>query len=176
MPGKIEHAGEPLDFSFLKLQDVNSLRKERPRAGKRKPIEKDEEEEDSKKGENRDLLNGEDKLDGDKPKEHKESLVVRNTSVPQINNILSNFSVSLTASKVGVMGARKQEDGKEEYQRRKEITYYVNALLLNKNELRSISGLYDVLSKHVLYEPDRLQWLNLSYNYLVKIEREILSF
>lgn len=48
-PGKIEHSAQPLDFSFLKLQDVQSLKKERPRAGKRKPIEKDEDEEDAKK-------------------------------------------------------------------------------------------------------------------------------
>ena len=82
MPGKIEHQGKPLDFSFLKLQDVHSLRKERPRDGKRKPIEKDEEEEDSKKGENINTLNNDDNLDGDRPKEHKESMVVRNTSVP----------------------------------------------------------------------------------------------
>jgi len=47
--GKIEHFGAPLDFSFLKLQDVISLRKKRPRAGKRKPIEKDEDEDDVKK-------------------------------------------------------------------------------------------------------------------------------
>ena len=49
MPGKISHEGEPLDFSFLKLQDVTALRKERPRGGKRIAIEKDEEEEDAKK-------------------------------------------------------------------------------------------------------------------------------
>ena len=36
--------------------------------------------------------------------------------------------------------------------------------------------MYDTLSQWVLYEPDRLQWLNLSYNYLVKIDPEILKF
>ena len=36
--------------------------------------------------------------------------------------------------------------------------------------------MYDTLSQYVLYEPDRLQWLNLSYNYLVKIDPEILKF
>lgn len=49
MQGKISHNGEPLDFSFLKLQDVQSLRKERPRAGQRKAIEKEDDEEDNKK-------------------------------------------------------------------------------------------------------------------------------
>ena len=81
-PGKIEHFGQPLDFSFLKLEDVLSLRKKRPRGGKRKPIEKDEDEDDGKKGDNNAALNGDDKMDGDKPKELKESTVVKNTSIP----------------------------------------------------------------------------------------------
>ena len=49
MPGKILHSGPPLDFSFLKLENVESLKKERPRHGKRKKVQNDEEEEDSKK-------------------------------------------------------------------------------------------------------------------------------
>lgn len=69
MTGSINHSGKPLDFSFLKLQDVQSLKKERPREGKRKAIEKDEDEEDAK---NKDLNPIEDKADGDKPKEEKE--------------------------------------------------------------------------------------------------------
>ena len=81
MPGKIDHFGAPLDFSFLKLQDVQSLRKERPRAGKRKPIEKDDEEEEGKKND-ANMLAGEEKVDGDKPKEVKETVTVRNTAVP----------------------------------------------------------------------------------------------
>jgi hypothetical protein len=80
MPGKIEHNGPPLDFSFLKLEDVHSLRKERPRGGKRKPIEKDEDEEEDQ-GLDRGA-GGEDKNDGDKPRQLKELLTVKNTSVP----------------------------------------------------------------------------------------------
>lgn len=71
MPGKIDHNGPPLDFSFLNLQDVVSLRKERPRpGGKRKPIEKDDDEEDTKKN---DLngLQGEDKEAGAENKDGK---------------------------------------------------------------------------------------------------------
>jgi hypothetical protein len=50
---------QPLDFSFLHLQNVESnknnfmsvigLKKEEPRAGKRKPIEESEDEEETKK-------------------------------------------------------------------------------------------------------------------------------
>lgn len=82
MPGKIEHTGKPLDFSFLKLQDVASLRKERPRAGRRKPIEKDEDEEDAKKNEVANGMNGDDKIDGEKAKDSKETTVIRNTAAP----------------------------------------------------------------------------------------------
>ena len=73
-------------------------------------------------------------------------------------------------------GGRKPEDGKEETQRKKEVVYHVNSLLLNNNEVRDIRGLYSVLREYVLFEPDRLQWLNLSYNYLVKIDVDILDF
>ena len=64
IPGKIDHNGPPLDFSFLNLQDVASLRKERPRpGGKRKPIEKDDDEEDTKKNDMNGLPDG-DKAEG----------------------------------------------------------------------------------------------------------------
>jgi len=72
-------------------------------------------------------------------------------------------------------GGRKPEDGKEETQRKKHVVYHVNSLLLNNNEIRDIKGLYPVLKEYVLFEPDRLQWLNLSYNYLVKIDADILD-
>lgn len=52
MPGNIRHNDKPLDFSYLKLQDVFALRKEKARAGHRKPVEKEEDEEDTKKESN----------------------------------------------------------------------------------------------------------------------------
>ena len=80
MPGKIEHFGAPLDFSFLKLQDVASLKKKRPRAGKRKPIEKDEDEDEIKKDQAGTVMNGEDP-EGDKSDVKKE-LIIKNQTVP----------------------------------------------------------------------------------------------
>ena len=88
MPGKIDHNDKPLDFSFLHLQDVVSLRKERPRpGGKRKPIEKDDDEEDTKKNDLNGLA-GEDKGEGGDAKDKKENLIIKNTSIPQVNTIL----------------------------------------------------------------------------------------
>lgn len=90
IPGKIEHSGPPLDFSFLKLQDVQSLKKERPRAGKRKPIEKDDDEEDNKKNDALNPALGDEKLEGDINKEHKETGVVitKAAHVPAVTTVL----------------------------------------------------------------------------------------
>ena len=74
------------------------------------------------------------------------------------------------------MGGRKQEEGGEEASRKKDVALHVNAILLNNNMLRDLNGLHNTLCKHVLYEPERLQWINLSYNYLVKIDPELLEF
>lgn len=49
-------------------------------------------------------------------------------------------------------------------------------MLLNNNEIRDLNLFSETLSTYVLHEPERLQWLNLSYNYLVKIDAEILKF
>lgn len=73
-------------------------------------------------------------------------------------------------------GGRKQDDGKEEERRKKEIEYRRTTLLLNNNQLRELTGLYDTLEKYVMREPQNLMWLNLSHNYLVKIDKEILNF
>ena len=93
IPGKIVHEGEPLDFSFLKLQDVTALRKERPRGGKRIAIEKDEEEEDAKKDSAAAVVD--EKAEGADAKEGKQITVIRNQAVPQVMQILANCSISL---------------------------------------------------------------------------------
>ena len=56
------------------------------------------------------------------------------------------------------------------------MVLHVNALLLNNNCLRDLKDMHDTLTEYVLWEPDRLQWINLSYNHLVKIDEEILKF
>jgi len=63
-------------------------------------------------------------------------MVIKNSTVPQISNILAQYNVSLQATKNGLLGNKRQEDGKEEAQRKKEIHYVVNSLLLNNNEIR----------------------------------------
>lgn len=76
-----------------------------------------------------------------------------------------------------ILGGRKVDDGKEEKKRTKQIDYEVTSIFLNNNEIRDIRGLYETLT-YVLPQsnPASLQWLNLSYNYLQKIDIEILNF
>ena len=171
--GPCNHEGEPLDFSFLKLSDVKSLEKERPRGGKRIAIEKEDDEEEAKK--EAAAANADEKADGDADKGSKVH-VVRNTTVPKVSEILQTFSISLTQQKAGGGGARKAEDGSEEATRKKEMNFSRTCLLLNNNHLRDLTGLYSVLESKVMRTPRHLTWLNLSYNHMVSIDAEILQF
>ena len=78
-----------------------------------------------------------------------------------------------------MMGGRKQDDGNVEAARKKELEYTRTSLLLNNNELRTLNGdrgLYSTLELYVMKQPSQLLWLNLSYNYLTKIDDELLKF
>lgn len=151
------------------------MKKERPRSGgKRKPIEKEEDEEDAKK----EALNPalEEKTDDKEMSKETGLIVSKATYASQINTTLANHYVSLHATK-NLLGGRKIDDGKEEEQRKKKIECSVDSLLLNNNNIRDIHGLANTLT-WVLPKsnPNQLQWLNLSYNYLTKIDSEILNF
>lgn len=170
--GKLQHPAIPLNFTFLKLLTVNQLKKERPRAGKRKPIEIEEDEADQKN----DAQNV--------AKEENEEGEMNPTGVaisraqhqPQISNLLSNHYVSLQQTK-NVLGGRKNDDGKVEVKRKKQIDYECDSLLLSNNELRSFAGLREVLRGVLPHgEPNRLVWINLSFNFLTKIDADILNF
>ena len=75
------------------------------------------------------------------------------------------------------MGGRKSDDvnGKTENKRKKEVKVVCTALFLNNNEIRTLKYLPDTL-KYVMYRPENLEWLDLSYNYLQTIDRELLEF
>ena len=67
------------------------------------------------------------------------------------------------------------EDQKVEAKRKKKVQIYCTSLFLNNNEIRSVVGLRSILD-FVMWNPQRLEWLDLSYNYLERIEPEILNF
>lgn len=72
-----------------------------------------------------------------------------------------------------MLGGRKVEDTKVEAKRKKKVQVYCSSLFLQKNELRTITNLRTVLNS-VMWYPERLEWLDLSYNYLERIDPEIL--
>ncbi|CDW82522.1 leucine-rich repeat-containing protein 51-like [Stylonychia lemnae] len=171
----IKVSGNPLDFSFLKLQNIESLKKEEPRSGKRKPIEESEDEEDQKKNEN--LLNPQldaEKQDQDKQMNQQKETSIKANMAQQINSLLANNNISLQANKNQMLG-RKNEDTKVEAKRKKLVNVQCTSIFLNNNEIRTVMGLRSILDS-VMWEPSRLEWLDLSYNFLEKIEIEILEF
>lgn len=70
---------------------------------------------------------------------------------------------------------RKNEDTKVEAKRKKQVNIVCTSLFLNNNELRTVVNLRSTLDV-VMFSPNNLEWLDLSYNYLEKIEPEILNF
>lgn len=87
--------------------------------------------------------------------------------------MLGAHNISLQAHKNSLPGSRKLEDTKIETKRKKKINVYCTSLFLNNNELRKVGGLRSILDS-VMWSPDRLEWLDLSYNFLEKIDSEIL--
>jgi len=73
------------------------------------------------------------------------------------------------------LGGSKKAEEQLEDKRKKRVIIYTNQLFLNNNDIRSLTGLSSILD-NVMYFPDRLQSLNLSHNYLEKIDSELLNF
>jgi hypothetical protein len=88
------------------------LRKERPRAGKRKAIEKEEDEEEQNK---KDTLNQAMEENPDEKKDEKvfETVVSRSNHQTQISEFLNKNYTSLQNTK-NMIGGRKTEEGKDE--------------------------------------------------------------
>lgn len=73
------------------------------------------------------------------------------------------------------MGGRKAEETKTETKKKIFVQKRTQALFLQNNEIRTIVSLPQVLTD-VMYFPENLQWLDLSYNYLESIEADLLQF
>lgn len=104
--------------------------------------------------------------------------MIRANNNQQIANILSNNNISLQANKnqiLGGVGRKNDGDQKIEAKRKKKVNVVCTALFLNNNELRTVENLRPTLDI-VMWYPQNLEWLDLSYNYLEKIEPEILNF
>ena len=74
------------------------------------------------------------------------------------------------------MAGRKNDDAnKIEAKRKKQVNVICTSLFLNNNEVRTLCNLRTTLD-FVMWNPQNLEWLDISYNYLDKIEPEILQF
>ena len=185
-PLKIEN--QSLDFSFCDITDIASLKTKEPRAGKRLPIHDSENEEEkanekqvklqAQTGQIEDNKNEEEKV---QKKEKDESVtpavvtILQQNNIPLINNDrITRIGGNMDLVQLGGAG-NKGEEGKNERVRKKYVKTETRTLFLNNNEIRSIDSLLPTLNS-VMREPERLKWLDLSFNYLEHIEPEILCF
>lgn len=73
------------------------------------------------------------------------------------------------------MMGRKTEDSKVETQKKQKIATQTQMVFLQNNEFRELTGLKSMLTD-IMYDVSNILWLDLSYNYLVTIEDELMNF
>lgn len=129
--------------------------------------------------------------DKEKDKEQEgqkgKTLIKQSHHTPAVVSILQQSNIPLINSndragpRMGNMdlvqlGATKGgEENKKEDKKKKIVKKVCRTLLLNNNEIRTISSLLPTLEV-VMNFPAKLKWLDLSFNYLTKIEVDILNF
>lgn len=168
-----------LDFSFTKLEKIEDLKMKEPRDGKRKPIEEptDEQDEANQKQLEQQKQEEEEKNEEEnKQKEKKEEVIKDHHGLrSQAQQLLQNFDMPLSQAKNNMFGARKTDEEKHDHNKKKVVKTKCASLFLNNNELRELTGMSAILSK-VMWGHNNLLWLDLSSNYLTKIDLEIDEF
>lgn len=102
--------------------------------------------------------------------------VLQQNNIPLINNNDRNGARigNMDLVQIGATG-KGGEETKKEGVRKKTVKKLCRTLLLNNNEIRTITSLLPTLSV-VMNVPAKLKWLDLSFNYLTKLEPDILDF
>jgi Leucine-rich repeat (LRR) protein len=101
--------------------------------------------------------------------------VLQQSTIPLINsNERGPRMGNMDLVQLGTSGTQGEET-KKEGARKKSVKKVWRTLMLNNNEIRSINSLLPTLEV-VMNFPSKLKWLDLSFNYLTKIESEILNF
>jgi len=100
--------------------------------------------------------------------------IIKAPQTQQITSILQLHNISLQQNK-NALGGRKTEDTKVESKKQIVVKRETLTLFLQNNELRNLIDMAEVLEA-VMWTSQRILWLDLSYNYLVDIEDEILNF
>lgn len=100
--------------------------------------------------------------------------VLQQSNIPLINNTERGPRAgNMDLVQLGTTG-KKGEESKKEGVRKKVVRKACRTLLLNNNEIRTINKLLPTLEV-VMNFPAKLKWLDLSFNYLTKIEADILD-
>lgn len=110
-----------------------------------------------------------DKVEEETKKEQKE-IVIRAPQSMQITKIITEHNIQLNNK--NQIGGRKTEEQKAETSKKMVVNKVTQSLFLQNNQLRTIDTLYETL-KDVMFRPECLVWLDLSYNYLTHIEDEL---
>jgi len=113
-----------------------------------------------------------------KEKEERET-VIRSVPNQKITELLQHHNISLSSTAKAGGVAEKQVDEQQQTKapgetRKVVIQRTTTSLFLQKNQFRTITGLYKVLDD-VMFNAGNLLWLDLSYNYLEKVEDEIVN-
>jgi len=108
-------------------------------------------------------------------------MIIKASGTAAVSQILQvNISLQANKNAQGTVGAggRKTDEGTGkavESTRKKAVHTVCTSLFLNNNEIRTIKGLRDILN-YVVWRPENLEWIDLSYNYLQNIDKELLNF
>jgi Leucine-rich repeat (LRR) protein len=102
--------------------------------------------------------------------------VLQQNNIPLINNNDRNGARigNMDLVQIGATG-KQGEETKKEGVRKKIVKKLCRTLLLNNNEIRTVASLLPTL-EIVMKVPSKLKWLDLSFNYLTKVEPDILDF
>lgn len=196
--------GDPLDFSYKSLVELSEILREIPRKGKRRPPVIEDNKKDDKKRkdglddgsggrdggstENRegdgDIIEkheGE-KLEGEeqqqeKPKEKEDkNKPIEINLIPEthINNLINQHHVSLAAVTKNITG-KVIDENKVLQTKQAKINLVTTGLLISYNEIRDLLNLKKIVDT-VMYNPDKLSWIDVSHNYLQNITKEFQHF
>lgn len=102
--------------------------------------------------------------------------ILQQSNIPLINNNdrAGPRMGNMDLVQLGTTGKQGEENKKED-KKKKSVKKVCRTLLLNNNEIRTINSLLPTLEL-VMSVPSKLKWLDLSFNYLTKIEPDVLNF
>jgi len=129
-----------------------------------------------KKNENANPIAQQESGEDVKEKDQRE-IVIRAVPNQQITQILQQYNISLNSGAnkgAGGMNEQKAEDAKVGEQKKFLVNSQTTSLFMQQNQLRTIVGLSSIL-KDVMWNSGKLLWIDLSYNYLEKIEDELVN-